>query len=66
MQFTATKRIVNQGHTLAVNLTRECRANGIQQGATVKVTVSTIDDDEQVVGYSNTPEVTADAGADNN
>lgn len=40
--FTVTKRIANQGHTLAINITKECHTFNIQKGEIVTVTIEHI------------------------
>lgn len=39
-QITVEKRVANQGHSLAVNITKECHAYGIQKGDKVSVTIN--------------------------
>lgn len=48
--FTVSKKIVKQGHTLAVNLTNECKLYSIKAGDIINITVITNDKD---VGEDN-------------
>lgn len=38
--FTVSKRIVRQGHTLAVNITNECKLYGYNAGDIITLSVS--------------------------
>lgn len=38
--FTVSKRIVKQGHTLAINLTHECKMYNLDAGQVINVTVT--------------------------
>lgn len=42
--FTVSKKVVKQGHTLAVNITSECRLYGIEAGQVITLTISTEDE----------------------
>ena len=50
--FTVSKRIVKQGHTLAVNLTHECKMYNLEAGQVITVTVS-IDEPQDDAGQDN-------------
>lgn len=47
--FTVSKRIVRQGHTLAVNITNECKLYGYNAGDIITVSVDLKDEDTDAV-----------------
>ena len=42
--FTVSKKIVRQGHTLAVNITNECKLYGLDSGSIITVTIAIQED----------------------
>lgn len=43
--FTVSKKIVRQGHTLAVNITNECKLYGLNAGDIITVSITTENED---------------------